>query len=86
MPVGVAGTIACVFEALADPTALAGILDVHVLDADRATIGCPCRGEHFRHRRQLEPEGVVAVDATIIVLPGKAMGLRMEVFVGLGLC
>ena len=65
-------------DALLDPRALRGILDVHVLDADDAAVDAAQRADDLAQRRLLEAELAAEEDRAIEVFFAEAVGGRLE--------
>src|SRR5579883_108817 len=69
------------FDALLDPGFLRRIRDMHELEADRAAIGAPEDGQHFRNGGEFEPQDLVDENLAVVIGFGEAVIRRMQLLV-----
>ena len=66
------------FELLLDPLLLVGVLDVHVLHADRAAVRVTQHAEQFTQRQLVDAADTVGEELAVEVPDGEPVGRRVE--------
>ena len=65
-------------DAVLDPGALLRVGNMHVLEADMTGISVLEDAEHLPERAELQPERAADIDRAVVIGPGEAVGLGLE--------